>query len=442
MNELWLAAVALLFVASLFIIVPCIRFMRKQQSSYVSQVHESPSHDERTEQNVLIYKERLAELQLELSKGNIDDSQYESLKQELDQALLEDAQASSTSNASGHAAETKEQPKVSALIIASISIIALIAISASLYHKYGAYNELASYLNLQEQNSQLSAATEQARNGDMSGLLEQLHAKLKENPDNIEGWSLLARTAMNVERYALAVVSFKEIIRLLKSEPERNDQDVAAALGVLAQAQYYSSKGVISADVQQTIDQAISLNPNEPNTLSLLAIDAFTSSEFEQAISYWQKVLDVYPDHPAANSMRQGVREAQRRLGIELPNTDNSSPSIEITVSLDQAFASKVLPNDTVFIFVKDSSHGDLPSPPLAASRHLVSELPITISMSDANAMSPLAKLSDASSVDIVARISKAGQVSASKGDIEGRKNSLKLQASNSADIVINRIIN
>jgi cytochrome c-type biogenesis protein CcmH len=382
----------------------------------------------------------LAELENDKLNENIDDNEFAQLKQELDQGLLEDAEEHETSSS------TKENQKAeslkSSLTIVSLCIVVIIALSGALYINYGAYDDVASFIDLKESNEQLAQATKQAKDGDMSSLLEQLHQKLEDNPDNIEGWSLLARTAMNTERYPLAVTSFKEIIRILKSEPEVDYQNLASTYGILSQAQYYAANGAFDSGLRATIDTALKLNPNEPNTLSLLAIDAFTTSEFKLAIKYWSKILDAYPDHPAADAMKQGINEAQSRAGLELSKfSDEGSPSIAINISIDESVKSSVNPGDTVFVFIKDASYGDAPSPPLAARRYLVSDLPISISLSDADAMSPMAKLSDAQSVNVVARVSKSGQVTAARGDLEGETKGVEVSNQQDVNIVISNII-
>ncbi|KZY88308.1 hypothetical protein A3741_24600 [Oleiphilus sp. HI0069] len=94
-----------------------------------------------------------------------------------------------------------------------------------------------------------------------------------------------------------------------------------------------------------------------------------------------------------------------------------------------------------MFVFVKNAENANQASPPLAASRHTVSELPLTINLSDADAMSPAAKLSDAKLVNVTARVSKSGQVSAASGDFEGRAELVELGSEQQVKINISELV-
>lgn len=433
MFEFWLSAILLFLLAFSFILIPCIRYLKKKDSN--TEISADDLVEERIQQNVQIYKERLSELDNDKSSGAITQTEYAQLKEELDRSLVDDADG----NQQAQRDATLEAGPASVWPIAIICLSLVLLIGAGTYLKYGAYDDVVLYLDNAEQNAELAKATEQAKNGDMSALLEQLHGKLIENPENINGWSLLARTALNTERYALAIEGFEQVIRLIKKEQNIDSEYLAATYGILAQSHYYSSNGKISQSVQSSIDQALALNPNEPSTLSLLAIDAFGSANYEKAIAYWKKVLEAYPTHPASASIKQGINEAQKRAGFEVTDFSTSiqGPSIRVNVSLDNTFLKSVAPDDTVFIFIKDASMGDAPSPPLAASRHTVSELPISITLSDMNAMSPMAKLSDAKNVNVIARVSKSGQVSSTSGDIQGSINQIEVNGEQEVSIAI-----
>ena len=362
------------------------------------------------------------------------------LKDELDKSFLSDAaqfeeESSDDQNDIGNTGEPKHL-----WISVFVSLVVLVGVSVGVYVKYGAYNDVVNTLD----HKVLEQATSKAKEGDISDLLIQLHQKLLESPDNLEGWSLLARSAMNTERYKLAVESFENIVRILK-EQEAAKVELAAAYGILAQAQYYVAQGAISSEVQATLDQALLLDPQELNTLSLIAIDSFTKARYEDAINNWQRILDINPEHPAKNSIVSGIKEAKKRMGqsVEESPIDPSSqaPSLSIKVDIHPSISTSVDPNTPVFIFVKNAETGSGPNVPLAASRHLVSDLPLTISLSDQNAMSPMAKLSDAETVVVTARVSLSGQPIAQSGDLQGEQANVSVNENGVISIVINDIV-
>ena len=85
----------------------------------------------------------------------------------------------------------------------------------------------------------------------------------------------------------------------------------------------------------------------------------------------------------------------------------------------------------TLFIVARD---GEGKLPPLAVVRTTADKLPLTLTLSDDNAMAPMARLSMAERVTLVARISASGQPTAQPGDLEGKLENVIVTRSADAD--------
>ena len=75
---------------------------------------------------------------------------------------------------------------------------------------------------------------------------------------------------------------------------------------------------------------------------------------------------------------------------------------------------------------------------PLAILRKKVSELPLSVSLSDADAMTPAMKLSNFKEVRLLARISKSGNAMPQAGDLIGTDDQVNLTDDKTHKIVIN----
>ncbi|MEM9101771.1 MAG: c-type cytochrome biogenesis protein CcmI [Pseudomonadota bacterium] len=95
----------------------------------------------------------------------------------------------------------------------------------------------------------------------------------------------------------------------------------------------------------------------------------------------------------------------------------SSSPTVTVDVALDAAMQSKVSPTDKVFIFAK-AKNG--PPMPLAVKTARVKDLPVTVTLTNDDAMTPAMRLSSAENVVITARVSKTGNAMAQPGDVTG----------------------
>jgi len=458
MTEFWFLSLALLALALAFIFVPVFRYVKKEghldrshAANESSELNNALAYD-RQRQNVLIFKERLAELEAEYAQGKHQEETFLQLKSELEAGLLIDAESS------GETETPKKGPASRApalgfknLVIVALSAVLVVAVSYGSYFKYGSYDAVSQTSAMRFDEGEIKQARASAEQGDMSGLLKQLYHKLQQAPDNIEGWRLLARSAMNSESFDLAIESYTQIIRIF----DATDESTSAVYGLLAQAHYYQNQGQFNSAVQSALDQAFKQNPDEVNSLGLMAINAFVRQEYSVAIEFWQRILIAVPDHPSKISIETGIQRAKIALGGAPVNASRSANAgnieqqktegveaglavarIQVVVNIAPEVLAQVDAQDTVFIFAKAAA-GTGPAMPLAAKKLKVSDLPITVELNDQSAMGPMAKLSQVAYANIVARISKSGQPIAQSGDYEGRHDGVDVFANQSVRIQI-----
>jgi len=108
---------------------------------------------------------------------------------------------------------------------------------------------------------------------------------------------------------------------------------------------------------------------------------------------------------------------------------------LNVAVSLGDAASRANLPESTVFIIARDPNQ---PSPPIAAVRRRLSELPATVAIGDADAMIPGRVPSGFDSLEIVARVSISGQPVAQAGDWFGQRQ-VEADSNGTVEIVIDR---
>lgn len=431
MINFWIICALLTFFACLFVLIPALRMMKnKGVETEIDTVS-------REKQNVTIFQDRLAELDLEKNDNRITEDAYQKRKQELEVVLLNDVNGSDATIGS---ASTSKPAFVYSVVIFSLLFIA--CFSFWLYQENGSKALVDLYNSMTFDAQELETARDLARQGDMSALLQQLYEKLQSAPDNIEGWDLLARSAMNVQNYSLASEAYLQIIRIYEAQ----GQNAAPIYGLLAQAKYYQAQGELNSEVDAVIQKAFTLDKNELNSLGLLAIDAFANKRLAEAKDIWQRILSIYPEHPARTSIEAGIQRVNSELGLADESLSDSnvanasSVSVVVTVSLDDSLKAKVKPSDIVFILAKQVD-GSVTNPniPLAVSKHRVDELPITITLDDSKSMAPIAKLSMAKTVMVAARISKSGTPMAQAGDFEAVSSDIKPEDNEQVVLVIQR---
>jgi cytochrome c-type biogenesis protein CcmH len=253
----------------------------------------------------------------------------------------------------------------------------------------------------------------------------RLEATVKAQPEGAEAWYFLGRAYMSQSLFAQAVEAFQKAADLANRPPE--------VLGQLAQAQFFSGDRTWTPALQALTDEALKANPQENTSLGLLGIAAFESARYADAISYWQRLLDAMPPEDAAREqILSGIERAKSNLlasGGTLPEpvVANAAAPVRVRVDLAPGLRDKVQPGDTLFVFAKAASG---PPMPLAVKRLTVADLPVEVSLSDADAMMPQLKISGFAQIQLMARISRAGNATA--GEWVGRSQAI---ASNSAEL-------
>lgn len=393
MIQLWVGIALLTLLALAFVFVPFIQ-ARKAQTTAIST--------DRTRKNIDIFEERLAELDAERVAGNLEDEDYAELKLELEKNLLEDA-------------ADEAQPVISSSIgskqLVAVTVMALLipVMAFGLYFQHGSARQLQMSMEHPEQ-----LRFKDGEQPTVEEAIQMLVNELEANPENAEGWYILATTYMSLGEYDKGVDSFKHVLDVL---PEDATQYVGV-MGQYAQGLYFAKGGKMDDEVRQQIQLTLDREPLEVTALGLLGIDAFELGRLEDAIAYWRKALQN-AEPSAADSLKAGIQRALEQLaqqGKAVPDVPELvSASVQLVVSIDPQLSGKISADQTVFVFARPVG-GRMP---VAAMRLTVGELPKTIILDDSLAMTPQAKLSLHPNVEIGARISMSGQPQASSGDLQ-----------------------
>jgi cytochrome c-type biogenesis protein CcmH len=253
----------------------------------------------------------------------------------------------------------------------------------------------------------------------------ELGAIVEQDPEN--GWALyfIARHLVSLGQMPEAAVFFERAAQFID-----NPADQAVVLGQYAQAKYIISEQQMTEEVRVIVSQAQRLNPDEPAILQLLGADAFVNQDFQAAITYWQRLLNMGPDDEDAAFLRSVIAQAQDMLGAPTaagqsePDAMNQTAKIEISLTISPELT---LPAETrVFVSAQQAEGG---GPPLAAKFLSIGDLPTIVSLSDSDAVGPF-NLSSAQSVSVVATISLSGSADVQSGDYQVRSESVSLQQS------------
>ncbi|MDR5867332.1 c-type cytochrome biogenesis protein CcmI [Halomonas koreensis] len=409
MTLLWLAFAILLLPALWLLVAPLRRAaaLRRAQADF-------EANDRTAEQNVDIYRRRLASLEAARERGELDAARFEEDRLELERSLLDDT------------ATLERGPlkaAASGKVVVPLVMVALVAASVFWYRLEGAEGDLALY-RIQQQVAQDAEAT-------LPELIERLEEQAARQPDNPNVWRSLFPLYRDSGRVARADAALTRLLELEGREPW--------LLAELAQLRYFAAGRELTDGVQALADEALAADPGQPTVLGMLGIEAFEGGDYEAAIDRWRRAIAGMDDPQSAEALREGIRVAQRRLGVA-SEPAGEGPGIRVRVSLDPALAERVAPDAAVFVVARDTA-GE--RPPLAVARTTVGALPATLTLDDSDAMAPMARLSDVEQARLVVRVSSSGQAEPRPGDLWGRREAVPVgePAGEPAEVVIDRVV-
>ena len=427
MIVFWVVAALLIAAALLFLLPPL-----AQKKSETTKL-------QRKEINVLLFKDQVAELESDLSSGTITQDQFDQAKHDLERSLLEDVSGDEPAPAA--ASKFEGLGNKSAIAVAVFVPVAAIL----LYLQLGSGDA-----GLRPEEAQLAQRTE-GHEGTLEEQIRKLQDHLQTNPDDIEGWTMLARSYYFLKNYQAASETFNRVASLTNETDPNVLADYADAL---AMAQGRNMQG----RPYELVKKALVVEPFHQKALWLAGTAAYQTQDYAAALQYWEKLITLFPEGTDGhNQMLRNIAEIKQLMGQELdpemiaklqaqqqgeqqstaPSGGNGNSSVSGRVSLDPALAASVSPGDTLFIFAR-AANG--PRMPLAILKKQVSDLPLDFVMDDSHAMNPQMKLSGFSDVVVSARISKTGNAMPQTGDLEGTSAVVKVGAQG-LNILINNTI-
>jgi len=394
--------------------------------------------------NVAILRDQMAELERDVASGSIGREQYGVARRELEQRVIEESRAVP-------APKSASAPIAGGAKIAIAFAVVLPIAAAAIY--FGLGNRVA--FDPAAQSAQDPAAHELSGE-QVNEMVAKLAARLEKEPDNAEGWVVLARSYYALGRMAQAVDAFDHAARLVPDDAQLL-ADYADAVG--------SVENRLDGRARPLIERALKADPTHWKALALAGTDAFNRKDYAKAVSYWERMKKtVPPESQMATSIDSSIAEARELGGLAAsdsapaavatapmaPQTKaasaaaapataapsaaaSSGPGVAGEVKLVATLADKVAPTDTVFVFAR-AAQG--PKMPLAIVKLQVKDLPAKFAFDDSMAMSPEMKLSTQSEVVVGARISKSGQAMPQSGDLEGLSAPVKVGASGVAVVI------
>ena len=272
MTQFAIFATLLIVVVAAFILPPLWLGLRAPRGSA-----------DRKEANLAIFRDQLLELEREKGEGTLADADFEQARRELQRRLLEEVEPeAAAATAASHAPSRKT----------AIALLLLLPILALL-----GYGMLGKPQALDP--AQTSAPPKMTAD-QINAMVAKLAERMQANPDDMQGWLMLARSYKTMGRYEDAVAAYGKAEKVINDDPEL----LASYAETIAMA---AGKGLKGKPVQ-LVERALKLDPQNAHALFLAGAAAMEAGDNKKGIAYWEALLpQVEPGSEIDQMLRSGI---------------------------------------------------------------------------------------------------------------------------------------
>jgi cytochrome c-type biogenesis protein CcmH len=381
-------------------------FLRKSAEGRLSQ----------RQLNAAIFRDQLVKLDQDLAEGTLAKDDYTQARAELQRRALEDTREED-------ATSTLRAPRKTMAAVA----VAVPAAAVALYLLIGNPGAILA--------DGSSAAAHKNQQQDLERMVAALAQKLEKEPNNLQGWAMLARSYKVMGRMMEAELAFERAGSVIDSDAQMlaNYADVAAT----------NAGGSLKGKPAQLIAKALKADPENPMALWLSGTEAMESKDYDRALATWERLMALLPPGSEDSRMLQGaIEEVRARAGkpSKAATAAAAAPaaaggqktaasalgSVSGTVELAASLKSKAAPGDTVMVIAR------LPGSrmPLALVRARAADLPLKFTLDDSVSMNPQSRLSAVTEVEVEARVSRSGMAQPATGDLMSAAQTVKVGSS------------
>jgi len=419
MALMWASFVLLTLIALLFVVVPFFKRERIQRLD----------HNANSEL-IRIYHQRLDELKADLDNQRIDAQMHDESVIEQKRRLLNELSPEKALNSKGN-------NRIFALTGAGF----LIVLTAIFYGYTGSQQQIKGWhdamANLKSYGERaVMQDGEPLTPNELQAFALALRTKLDQSGDDEVAWMLLGRVAMSLNEFDMAMQSFDKV---LKMNPDNKQVLISYSQVLLMEG---SDANMSRAATM--LSRVLKAEPTNIDAISLLALIAYERKDWLQAKTAFEVLLaSMQQNDPRYSMIAERIAEIDAHLNNEQQVTNTklaeaSSSEISITVDLDSALADSQPQNGTLFVFAKAASG---PQMPLAVVKMTEYSFPLTVTLSDTNAMVEGLNLSSVDKIILTARLSKDATVVTSSGELEGKSDVLERANVKEYSLLINELI-
>ena len=287
----WVICALLIVIALAFVLPPMLQ--RTQETKIKAD-------DERRQANIAVYRDQLSELEADLRNGIVGEDQYAQDRDEIERRLLEDT--------AGVSKKKTVPANVNARATAYLLGFSIPSIAIILYLITGQPNLIANPAAVSSPPAATTSGPMERSQEQIEANVAKLAKRLESNPNDAEGWMMLARSYSSMEKFSEAAGAYAKATELT---PKNADLWAEYAF-----ATAMASGRSLEGKPTELINHALQVDPENAKALQLAGSAAFEAKDYKKAIDYWQRVLKkVPPESEVGKAITERINEAKTLSG-------------------------------------------------------------------------------------------------------------------------------
>jgi len=289
MMLFWLVCALLIMIAFAFVLPTALQRNDKSRGAIA---------DERKLANIAIYRDQLSELEADLKNGIVSQEQYAQDRDEIERRLLDDTAGAAPTGKGANATAPAASRGTAYAIAFTLPLAAVI-----FYWQIGNPEGITGTPRVvapappAESTGEPSQAQIEAR-------VAKLAERLKTNPNDAEGWTMLARSYTEMSRFGEAAGAYAKATEL-----RPDDADLWADYAYVSAL---ASGRRLEGQPMEFINRALKLDPENMKALELAGLAAFQSKNYTKAVEYWERVMTkIPPDSEVGQTIQARINEAK-----------------------------------------------------------------------------------------------------------------------------------
>ena len=289
----WVIAIVMSIVAAVGMLLPLIWRREREDDSAAYDIE--------------VYRDQLDQVGQDYDRGLLSVEQAQAAKTEISRRLL---QADTQLQASiGRSVNTKNRGQIALIVFVAL----IVPIGALGFYGYQGKPNVAGmpFAERASERPQTAQGGQSRTPMNLDAAAAQLQQRLLKDPDNLEGWLLLARTYMSIQRYPQAVTAYEKALGL-----EGGNADIKTDYG---EALYLAAGEVVTPASRIAFEETLKNKPEDPRPRYYLALAEYQAGDIQKALDGWAALVGDSPaDAPWLPSVRQRAADAAEELGLDV----------------------------------------------------------------------------------------------------------------------------